>query len=145
MSVSSQKGTNTHLAIAQKLVELGYEVLQPFDVQLPYDLAFVVMTSNGWSRSDKPILYRVQCKTGHLTKDGSVVLFNTCGFSGVRKNIRHGYWGEAEYFGVCCPKLVKAYLVPVQSLPEASIGRLRIKKPRNNREAGIHWAKDYEL
>lgn len=52
MSESSQRGTNTHLAIAQKLVELGYE---------------------------------------------------------------------------------------------ASIGRLRIKKSRNNQEAGIHWAKDYEL
>jgi hypothetical protein len=39
-SDTAQRGLATHLAVAQKLVERGYEVLQPLGDHLRYDLAY---------------------------------------------------------------------------------------------------------
>ena len=55
-SDTARKGLATHLAVAMKLVERGYEVLQPFG-DLRYDLAYM-------SAEDRFI--RVQCKSARL-------------------------------------------------------------------------------
>ena len=37
---TARRGLGAHLAVAQRLVELGYEVLEPFGDYLRYDLAY---------------------------------------------------------------------------------------------------------
>ncbi len=148
---TNRKGVSTHLAVAQRLVALGYEVLQPFDPSLPYDLAFVAQTSNGWFRSAKPILYRVQCKTAHLSTDNrygggkGCICINAYHSGGRLPGNRGGYWGKAEYIGAYSPDTGKVYLIPVMEFPNGREIRLRIEKPKNGQESRIHWAKDYEL
>lgn len=148
MRETHRTGLTTHLAVAKRLIELGYEVLEPMDEGAPYDLAYVAMTSNGWFRSSKPILYRVQCKSAHYVTEGrhdGVIVFNAYAPHGRNGKGSKGYWGEAEYFGVYCAELDKVYLVPVQEFADGTKIQLRIKKPKNNQENGIIWAKDYEL
>ena len=146
MRDTNRRGVSTHLAVAQRLVQKGYEVLQPFDTSLPYDLAFVSWSSNGWFRSAHPVVKRVQCKTAHIARnDGGVIVFNGYINGGKSGESRHGYWGEAEYFGVYCADTGKVYLVPVMEFPDGREIRLRIKNSKNNQEARVHWAKDYEI
>jgi hypothetical protein len=152
MKNTHRTGLTSHLAIAKRLVELGYEVLEPFDDSLPYDLAYVAWTKNGWFRSSEPVLYRVQCKTAryydetHRNGCSGMIIFNGYTNGGMGNSYkRHGYWGEAEYFGVYCAELDKCYLVPVQAFPEGVEIRLRVKKTKNNQEKRVTWAKDYEL
>ncbi|MGB8347729.1 MAG: group I intron-associated PD-(D/E)XK endonuclease [Ktedonobacteraceae bacterium] len=148
MRETNRTGLTTHLAVAKRLTELEYEVLQPMDESAPYDLAFVAMTGNGWFRSSKPILYRVQCKSAHYYEEGrhnGVITFNAYAAHGGNGKKGKGYWGKAEYFGVYCTDLDKVYLVPVLSFANATKIQLRIKKPKNNQEVGVVWAKDYEL
>lgn len=142
-------GISSHLAVAKRLVDLGYEVLQPIDDDAPYDLAYITWTTNGWFRSEHPVICRIQCKTARYMDEGrNGKAGGYLEFRGYRANSvsrRKGYWGEAEYFGVYSPDLDKVYLVPVMAFPDGSEIRLRIHKSKNNQEANIHWAKDYEL
>jgi hypothetical protein len=148
---TNQRGVSTHLAVAQRLVEKGYEVLQPFDTSLAYDLAFVAHTSNGWFRSAKPVLYRVQCKTAHLSTDNrygggkGCICINAYSSGGRLPGNRRGYWGRADYIAAYSHDTKKVYLIPVMEFPDGREIRLRFEKPKNGQESGIHWAKDYEL
>lgn len=148
---TNQRGVSTHLAVAQRLVQKGYEVLQPFDTSLAYDLAFVAETSNGWFRSAKPVLYRVQCKTAHLSTDNrygggkGCIVINAYSSGGRLPGNRRGYWGRADYIGAYSSDTGKVYLIPVMMFPDGREIRLRIEKPKNCQEQGIHWAKDYEV
>lgn len=142
---TNRKGISTHLAVAHRLIEKGYEVLQPFDPSLPYDLAFVSWTADGWFRSTKPVLYRVQCKTAHPAMDSGVLVINAYSSGGRLPGNRRGYWGRADYIGAYSMETGKVYLIPVMAFPDGREIRLRIKKTKNGQENGIHWAKDYEL
>ncbi len=133
-SDTARKGLITHLAVTQKLVEKGYEVLQPFS-DLRYDLAYI-------SAEDRFI--RVQCKSARLSKDGSCLLFNTSSLPGGR-GIPKSYRGEVEYFGIYSSDTGKVYLVPVDVVPPIGAGCLRIEKTKNNQDKKVNWAKDYEL
>src|SRR5688572_2945117 len=53
-------------------------------------------------------LYRVQCKTGRYQRGGVEFNANSRSLSGTRD-----YRGQIEYFGVYCPPIDQAYLVPV--------------------------------
>ncbi len=44
---TARKGLVAHLAIAQRLIELGFEVLEPVGNHLRYDLAYYVPASSG--------------------------------------------------------------------------------------------------
>lgn len=145
---TQQRGLSTHLAVAQRLVEIGYEVLQPLDPSLPYDLAFVSMAKNEGCRSELPVLMRVQCKTARLSPDEAYIAFNgyiNGGRVEENRRVRKGYWGEAEWFGVYCAEIGKVYLVPVQAFTNGAEIRLRLKKTKNNQETRVTWAKDYEI
>jgi len=145
---TQRRGLSTHLAVAQRLVEIGYEVLQPLDPSLPYDLAFVSMTKKEWLESEFPVLMRVQCKTARLSPDEAFIAFNgyiNGGRVEENRRIRKGYWGEAEWFGVYCSEIGKVYLVPVQAFTNGAEIRLRLKQTKNNQGSGITWAKDYEI
>lgn len=135
----AQKGLATQLAVALKLVEKGYEVLQPFGDYLRYDLACYISQDN----ERETCLIRIQCKTARLSEDQSYMNFNTSNMTGGRK-ARRGYREDVEFFGVYSPDTGKVYLIPVDVVPEGQ-ATLRLQKPKNNQEKKVIWAKDYEL
>jgi len=142
---TARRGLATHLAVAQKLVERGYEVLQPLADHLRYDLAYCVRASEGDGLSGErgAWLVRIQCKKAWTSKDQAYLRFNTANMTGGRKE-RRNYRGDVEFFGVYSPEIGKVYLVPVEAVPKSS-AQLRLKNPKNNQEKRIVWAKDYEL
>lgn len=141
---TARKGLVTHLAVAQRLVELGFEVLEPVGNHLRYDLAYYVPASAG----EKAQLVRIQCKSARLSKDGTCLFFNTFNLGGEGKRQRRGYHGQAEYFGVYSHELRKVYLIRVDECPVGDTS-LRLtptgKHGKNMYSAGVRWAKDYEI
>ena len=141
---SARKGLVTHLAVAQRLVELGFEVLEPVGNHLRYDLAYYVPASAG----EKAQLVRIQCKTAQLSKDKTCLLFNAFNLSGERKRQKRGYQGDAEYFGVYSPETRKVYLIHVDECPVNQTS-LRLeatgKQGKNQYHEGVRWAKEYEI
>lgn len=132
---TARRGLATHLAVAQKLVERGCEVLQPFG-DLRYDLAYYIPA--------EARLIRIQCKSARLSKDQSCLVFNTYNMPGGR-GARKSYQGDIEYFGVYSSDTGKVYLIPVDVVPYAAQASLRLQKTKNNQDKKIIWAKDYEL
>ena len=141
---TARKGLAAHLAIAQRLIELGFEVLQPVGNHLRYDLAYYVPASSG----QKAQLVRIQCKSGRLSKDSTCLFFNTYNLGGEGRRQRRGYIGDAEYFGVYSPELRKVYLIHVDKCPVGNTSLRLIdtgSKWKNGYSAGVRWAKDYEI
>ncbi len=154
---TARRGLAAHLAVAQRLVELGYEVVEPFGDHLRYDLAYYQPEERRLLSKIPAELVRIQCKTGRLL-EGRSISFNAFNVSGGRR-AKRGYQGQVEYFGVYCAELRKVYLIPVSDVPPNEV-RLRLKSAggfRGNRftskrkewteeDRGSYlWAEDYEL
>jgi PD-(D/E)XK endonuclease len=141
---TARKGLAAHLAVAQRLIELGFEVLEPVGNHLRYDLAYYVPASPG-QRSQ---LVRIQCKSARLSKDSTCLFFNAYNLGGEGKRHRHGYLGDAEYFGVYSHEMRKVYLIHVDVCPVNQTSLRLIDTGsgwKNQYSAGVHWAKDYEI
>lgn len=141
---TARKGLAAHLAVAQRLIELGFEVLQPVGNHLRYDLAYYIPASSG----QKAQLVRIQCKSARLSKDSTCLFFNAFNLGGKGKRQRRGYRGDAEYFGVYSHDLRKVYMIHVDECPVGDTS-LRLKdtgsKWKNQYSAGVRWAKNYEI
>ena len=141
---TARRGLVTHLAVAQRLVELGFEVLEPVGNHLRYDLAYYVPASAG----EKAQLIRIQCKTAQLSRDKTCLVFNAFNLGGERKRQKRGYQGYAEYFGIYSQDTRKVYLIHVDECPinQTSL-RLEAtgKQGKNQYREGIRWAKNYEI
>lgn len=141
---TARKGLATHLAVAQRLIELGFEVLQPVGNHLRYDLAYYVPAS----AKSKAQLVRIQCKSARLSKDKTCLLFNAYNLGGEGKRQKRGYRGNAEYFAVYYHELRSVYLIHVNECPVGDTS-LRLestgKQGKNQNSAGRRWAKDYEI
>ncbi len=141
---TARRGLVTQLAVAQRLVELGFEVLEPVGNHLRYDLAYYVPASKG----EKAQLVRIQCKTARLSRDKTCLLFNAFNLGGEGKLQKRGYQGYAEYFGIYSPETRGVYLIHVNECPvgEASLRLASTgKQGRNQYREGVRWAKDYEI
>lgn len=140
---TAKRGLVTHLAVAQRLVELGFEVLEPVGNHLRYDLAYYVPASAG----KKAQLVRIQCKTARLSRDKTCLLFNAFNLGGEGKLQKRGYQGHAEYFGIYSPETKGVYLIHVNECPigETSLRLVSTGKGRNQYSDGVRWAKDYEI
>lgn len=79
-------GLAAHTAILHKLVSMGFEVLQPLNDDLLYDLACYVEETSEF--------VRVQCKAGRYDDKKGCIYFNNFSRPGGRGN-RHSYRGEA--------------------------------------------------
>jgi hypothetical protein len=93
-------------------------------------------------------LYRVQCKTGHITH--GAIFFPTQSLRAAKREsewrrVAQDYQGAVDYFGVYCPDNGKVYLVPIAELPTRRGCHLRLDPPMNNQKRGIRWARDYEV
>ena len=140
---TARKGLAAHLALAQRLVELGFEVLQPVGNHLRYDLAYYVPASSG----QKAQLVRIQCKSAKLSMDSTCLFFNTYNLGGEGKRQRRSYKGDAEYFGVYSHELRKVYLIHVDECPvgHTSLRLIDTGKWKNKYSERVRWAKDYEI
>ena len=56
-----------------------------------------------------------------------------------------GMPGRSTPFGVFCPQLKRAYLVPIEAVPSPFLGHLRVAPTLNGQTRNIRWARDYEL
>jgi PD-(D/E)XK endonuclease len=141
---TARRGLVAHLAVAQRLIELGFEVLEPVGNHLRYDLAYYVPESSG----EKAQLVRIQCKSARLSKDSKCLLFNTYNLGGKGKRQKRGYRGDAEYFALYSHDLRKIYMIHVDKCPIGETN-LRLepsgKQGKNGFSAGVRWAKDYEI
>jgi len=141
---TARKGLAAHLAVAQRLIELGFEVLEPVGNHLRYDLAYYIPASSG----EKAQLVRIQCKSARLSMDKTCLMFNAYNLGGEGKRQKRGYQGYAEYFGIYSPDTRKVYMVHVD---ECHVGEMSLrivltgKKGKNQYSAGVRWAKDYEI
>jgi hypothetical protein len=97
---------------------------------------------------DNGTFYRIQCKTGRLEQDGTIIRFATASstyhYYGGKGREWRDYRGQIEYFGVYCPQLDRAFLVPVDIVGKTG-GVLRLSETKNNQSKNIHWAQDYEI
>jgi len=123
-------------AITTRFLQLGYVVLTPYGGNQRYDL--VIEDSEGQ-------FWRVQCKTGRIDEDGTVIKFNTsnANVTGKNRQLRH-YRGQCDYFAVYCEKLNRAYLIPVDQVGTTQ-ARLRLVPTKRNQEKNVRLAQEYEL
>jgi PD-(D/E)XK endonuclease len=141
---TARKGLVAYLAVAQRLIELGFEVLEPVGKHLRYDLAYYVPASSG----QRAQLVRIQCKSGRLSKNGTCLFFNAYNLGGEGKRLRRGYRGDAEYFGVYSHELRKVYLIEVDECPVGDTSLRLIdtgKQWKNQYSSQVRRAKDYEI
>jgi PD-(D/E)XK endonuclease len=141
---TARKGLAAHLAVAQRLIELGFEVLEPVGNHLRYDLAYYVLANSG----AKGQLVRIQCKSSWLSKDKICLQFNAFNLGGEGKRQKRGYKGSAEYFGIYSPDMRKVYMIHVDECPVGETN-LRLeatgRQGKNQFSKGVRWAKDYEI
>lgn len=129
-------GTISEAAIITRFLRLGYAVLTPYGGGKRYDLVVEDADEKFW---------RVQCKTGWVDEDGTVLKFDTANHNvtGTKRDWRH-YQGQCDYFAIYCADLEKISLIPV-NLVGRTRAHLRIKPAKNNQEKNVRWAKDFEL
>jgi len=141
---TARRGLAAHLAISQRLIELGFEVLEPVGNHLRYDLAYYVPARS----SEKAQLLRIQCKSARLSRDKTCLIFNAYNLGGEGKRQRRGYNGDAEYFGVYSHDSRRVYMIHVNECPVGTTN-LRLepagKNWGNHYSARVRWAKDFEI
>jgi hypothetical protein len=131
---TARKGLVTHLAIAQRLIELGFEVLEPVGNHLRYDLAYYISTS----AREKAQLVRIQCKAARLSRDKTCLLFNAYNLGGESKKQKRGYRGDIDYFGIYSPDKRRVYMVHVDECPVGETS-LRLEPTGKQGKTNLAW------
>ena len=131
----TRRGAIAELAIAYRATELGVEVYWPASEGTRSDMIFEVGED----------LFRVQCKTGRLSKGAIIVNTQTCrrtadGF------LRTKYTpDEVDVIAAYCPENWRCYLIPLDDIPECGRISLRLSRAKNNQLKRLHFAAEYEL
>lgn len=117
------------------LLAKDYVVLQPFGDNERYDLVI----------EKDSRFFRVQCRTGRLSKLGTI-LVSTRSISSNGDRVRHYGEDEIDYFGVYCPELDKCFLVSMSVLgSHRCTFTLRVSPRKFNGGKPFRFAKDFEL
>jgi PD-(D/E)XK endonuclease len=133
-------GERSQAIIMYKLLEAGYNVLTPYGDNTRYDLVIEDADGQFW---------RVQCKTGWLDKEGTVIRFAVASLNyhtkaGKTTHGRKDYQGEVDYFTVFSPDTEKVYLIPISHTGKTEM-MLRLVPAKNSNGYGVKMAADYEL
>jgi PD-(D/E)XK endonuclease len=135
MLTTNQKGAIAETAIAHHAVRLGIEVYKPIAEGGRYDLIFGLESA----------LLRIQCKWAALRGDVVVVECRTCR-RGPEGFIRRLYTAdEIDAFAAYCMDVDRCFMLPIARFPAPSAIQLRLGPTRNNQQAGVNWADDYDL
>ena len=133
MSTPSEIGAIAEREVAYALECAGWTVYLP--VFAPHSrVDFVAIDNQGKA-------VRVQVKSTRLAQRETAIYFRTCSNTG---NVRVGYRGEIDAFGLWSPELQTAYLLPIADAPSQG-GHLRLTPTANNQRAGVRFASDYEI
>jgi len=121
-------GELSEMFVAFHLARAGYVVAKPFGENCRYDLVI----------DDGNVVSRVQVKTGRLRK--GAVEWNCCSTHSHRNGpSAKPYTGQIEFFGVYCPQLETAYLVPIGETARRCTS-LRISPTKNSQRRRVRWA-----
>lgn len=123
-------GNLTEGIVLAALLKQNKKILLPFGGGCHYDLLI----------DEAGKFLKVQCKTGQLVRNGSVVKFRTTTTlrsGGARK------YPDIDLYGVYCPQLDKTYLVPANECK--LMPHLRITPPKNGIKKRIKFAVDFEI
>ncbi len=134
---TDKTGDISEAAIITRLLQSGYVVLSPHGKNHRYDVVIEDADGGFW---------RVQCKTGWLDQEQSVIIFapaSSYNHTASQKGWRH-YRGQIDFFAVYVEQLEKVYLIPVDAVGTAK-AMLRLTPTKNGQEKNIRWAQDYEL
>jgi hypothetical protein len=126
-------GLRTEMEVANRIVQLGYDVFLPLGHNHRYDLIVDLGER----------LLRVQCKTGRIS-NGAVRFPAASIRSNTRRAFRRVYDGEIDAFGVHCPDNGQSYLVPIEDATRTIVA-LRLEPTVNGQRTGIRWAGEYVL
>lgn len=126
-------GNISELAVMLYVTKLGYQVSTPYGDRARYDQI--------WDINGK--LLKVQIKTSHLNKNGTVTIncHSTNREEGKTKNRRYT---EKEIDGIATIFNNKCYFIPIKEVPSRAI-KLRFNQPANNQNKDIHYLVDYEV
>jgi len=135
MLTTNQKGAVAETAIVHAAVQLGIGVWWPVSGHERYDLIFDFGSK----------LMRVQCKMA--TRRGSVlsVRLYRCRrtATGLLKRVYSA--DEADAFAAFSPETGRCYYLDMADFAGHTEASLRLEPTRNNQNAGIRWARDYEF
>jgi hypothetical protein len=134
MLTTNQKGTLAEAKIAAEAIACGVGVCRPLDDER-YDLIFDL----------RPRLLRVQCKWAPRVGDVVCARLYTSRRGREGMIVRRYQPGEVDAFAFYCPELDRSYLVPGDEFAARRQIHLRLHPSKNNQQAGVRWARDFEL
>jgi hypothetical protein len=129
---SKDTGDETEAKILHRLASCGYSVSIPFGDNDKYDLVV----------DDGNRLYRVQCKTGWTTKNGTI-RFNTHSQTTDEGDYHEStYHGKIDAFIVRYPKNEKLYWIDID---DAADKKMVLRFEAKIDHPSINWASEYEF
>ena len=130
-----QKGAIAETAIVAHAARIGIDVYRPVSEGGRYDMIFDLAGQ----------LTRVQCKWA--ARHGHVIAVRCYSCRRARDGmIRRFYTAEEiDAFAAYCAELDRCFFLPFDAFPRRSQVHLRLSPARNNQQAGVHWASDFEF
>jgi PD-(D/E)XK nuclease superfamily protein len=131
---TDQKGAVAELAIARAAAELGIGVWGSYTVER-YDLIFDL----------RPRLVRVQCKWA--TRRGDIISVPCYANRRNRNGLLRTFYSpeEIDAFAGYCADLDRCYFLSLERFVRRTSIQLRLAPSKNNQQAGVNWAKDFEF
>jgi prevent-host-death family protein len=134
---TNRKGAVAEIEIVLAAMKLGVPVLRPVAEHGRADLALDIGGK----------LWRVQCKSGRLSKARDVVIVHveTSRLS-TKGYVRTTYTAdEVDLFAVYCGELDRAFLLPASRIAGMRQVQLRLTPPRNGQRACINLADEFDF
>lgn len=133
-----KQGHKTEAILIGKLSGPGYEVLEPLNPSLRYDLVIEDADGKFW---------RIPCKTAWINKKTGGLQFKVSSSeqASTRRNNRNGYQGQIDYFAVYAPDTGHCFLVPISDVAGTSEFQMRLGPTKNGQKKGVHDTFDYLL
>jgi PD-(D/E)XK endonuclease len=135
MLTTDQKGAIAETAIAHEATKLGIEVYRPIAEGGRFDMIFLL--------GDE--LARVQCKWA--ARQGDVIVVKCYSCRRAREGFRTRRYSprEIDAFAAYCPDVGRCYYLPMQTVADRHVVRLRLVPTRNNQDQLVNWARNYEF
>ena len=134
---SNLRGAIAEQAVTLAAVRLGIPVYRPVH---DHDRLDLVIRVGGR-------LWGIQCKSGNLSSDGSIVVARL----GTNRCTPNGYVTgtydseEVDFFAIYCSDLDSCYLLPVSRFEGATYVHLRLSPARNGQQACTNLAEDFDF